>query len=70
MAKVAQCFLDNGGQPHTSPEAAVSADIATAIGRGSADGGMITGLAALILDKRAEIEAAFADYDRMKGVVS
>lgn len=65
MAKIAQCFTDNAGQLHSSAEAAAVSDIAAALGRLSADSGISGGVAKLILDKRAEIEAAFRDLDRM-----
>ena len=66
MAKQATCYTDNSGAVHETPEAAAIGDIATALGRLSADGGIAGGVAKLVLDKRAEIEAAFADLDRLK----
>ena len=65
MAKLAQCFADNAGSAHDTPEAATIADIAMVLGRLSADSGIAGGVAKLIFDKRAEIEAAFADFDAM-----
>lgn len=71
MAKIAQCFADNSGHFHTSPEAATVADIAVALGQGGDSKGMSPGLAQLILKKRVEIEMAFVDYDLMrKGIAS
>lgn len=69
MAKVGQAFLDNAGQVHPSAEAAVIADIAAALGRLSVDAGIAGGLAKVILDKRAEIETAFGDFDAMTAPV-
>jgi len=67
MAKLAQCYTDNRGALHMTPEQAVLADIAAALGRINADAGITGGIAALILDKRGEIEAAFRDLDAMRG---
>lgn len=65
MAKVAQCFADNSGVTHDTPEEATIADIALALGRLSADSGIAGGVAKLIFDKRTEIEAAFSEFDEM-----
>lgn len=65
MAKISTTYADNAGSSHASPEGAVLSDISAALGRVSADSGITGGLAKLILEKRAEIEAAFADLDRM-----
>lgn len=66
MAKIMPAFMDIAGQVHASAEAAVLSDLAAALGRTTADSGITGGLAKLILDKRAEIERAFADLDAMK----
>lgn len=66
MARVAQCFADNSGEFHDTPEMAAISDIALALGRLSADGGITGGVAKLILEKRDEIEAAFHDLDQMR----
>ncbi|MGD9665322.1 MAG: hypothetical protein AB7U34_08990, partial [Novosphingobium sp.] len=44
---------------------AVVADIAAALGRVGEEGGKTQGVARLILEKRSEIEAAFADFDNL-----
>ena len=67
MASVTQSYKDNRGSLHQTPEQAVLADIAAALGRINADAGITGGIAALILDKRSEIEAAFHDLDAMRG---
>lgn len=66
MAKISQRFEDNGGGFHDTPDSATIADIALALGRLSADSGITGGVAKLILEKRAEIEAAFRDLDHMR----
>lgn len=68
MAKEALRYVDNSGIAHETPEGAALGDIAVALGRLSADGGIAGGVAKLVLEKRSEIEAAFADLDRLKGV--
>lgn len=65
MAKVSRSFLDNKGEFHKTPDAATISDLAAVLGRMGDDGGMAAGVARLILDKRAEIEAAFAEHDVM-----
>ena len=65
MAKSIQAYLDNRGHLHTSPTSAVIGDIAAALGRVGDEGGLTEGVARLILEKRVEIEQAFADLDSM-----
>lgn len=65
MAKIAQCFADNRGTFHSTPEQAVLSDLAAVLGRINGDTGLAGGIASVILDKRAEIEAAFRDLDQM-----
>ena len=67
MAKLTQSYTDNRGTIHGTPEQAVLADIAAALGRINADAGIVGGIASLILDKRDEIEAAFRDLDDLRG---
>lgn len=67
MAKVATAFADNEGKLHPTAEAAVLADLSVILGRIGAEGGITAGLAQLIIEKRGEIEAAFADLDVMAG---
>ena len=70
MAKETNCYADNCGTIHDTPEGAVVADIAIALGRLSADAGIAGGVAKLVLEKRAEIETAFSDLDKLKGVAA
>lgn len=65
MAKVAFAYTDNQGKLHDSPEAAVIADLSAILGRLGAESGITSGLAKLLIEKRAEIEQAFQDFDRM-----
>lgn len=65
MAKPIQAYLDNQGHLHTSPKSAVIGDIAHALGRVGEEGGLTEGVARLILQKRDEIEQAFADFDAL-----
>jgi hypothetical protein len=65
MAKVIQAFQDERGHLHNNPDTAVVADIAAALGRVGDVGGLTNGVAKLILEKRAEIERAFADLDAL-----
>jgi hypothetical protein len=65
MAQVIQAFQDERGHLHDSPDTAVVADIAAALGRVGDEGGLTNGVAKLILEKRQEIEKAFADLDAL-----
>lgn len=65
MANTVEAFRDNRGNLHLDPSSAIVADIAAALGRVGDEGGLTQGVARLILDKRAEIETAFADLDKL-----
>lgn len=65
VAKTIQAYLDNRGHLHTSPTSAVIGDITHALGRVGEEGGLTEGVARLILEKREEIEQAFADLDAL-----
>ena len=65
MANSIQAFQDDRGRLHLSANDAVIADIATALGRVGDEGGLTDGVARLIFERRAQIERAFADYDRL-----
>jgi hypothetical protein len=67
MAKIIEAYVDDRGTLHTSASTAIVADIAAILGRVGEEGGLTSGVAALILDKREAIEKAFADYDRLTG---
>lgn len=67
MAKPVQAYEDERGNLHTSAELAIVADIAAALGRVGDEGGLTSGVARLILEKRRELEQAFADLDRLSG---
>lgn len=67
MAKAVEAYRDDKGNLHHSPTAAVIADIAAALGRVGDEGGLTNGVAKLILEKRREIEQAFADFDMLGG---
>lgn len=65
MAKIIEAYADDRGTLHTSPAAAIVADIAAILGRVGEEGGLTSGVAALILEKREAIEKAFVDFDRL-----
>ncbi len=65
MAKVIEAYSDDRGNLHHSPASAIVADIAAALGRVGDEGGLTNGVAKLILEKRREIEKAFADFDAL-----
>lgn len=65
MAKAIEAYQDERGNLHDSPTSAIIADIAAALGRVGEEGGLTNGVAKLILEKRSEIERAFADFDSL-----
>jgi hypothetical protein len=65
MAKSIEAYRDERGNLHHSPSSAIVADIAAALGRVGDEGGLTNGVAKLILEKRGEIEQAFADFDKL-----
>jgi hypothetical protein len=65
MAKRVTAFEDNRSNLHRTPDAATKADLALVLGRVGEGGGQTDGLAALIIEKRAEIEAVFAEHDAL-----
>ena len=66
MAKVIESYADNAGRVHPTIKEAVISDIAAALGRMSADQGIVGGGAKAVFDKREAIEAAFRDFDQME----
>lgn len=66
MATAIEAYRDNKGHLHHDPASAIVADIAEALGRVGDEGGLTQGVARLILDKRSEIETAFADLDKLE----
>lgn len=66
MATAIEAFKDNRGNLHREPISATVADIAASLGRVGDESGLTEGVARLILEKRPEIERAFADLDRLQ----
>ena len=69
MAKIAIAYSDNQGKLYPLPEQAVLADLTVILGRIGAESGITSGLAQRIIEKRAEIEAVFADLDKMSPAI-
>lgn len=65
VASVVFAYADNAGTMHSAPIDAAVADIATILGRIGADSGIAAGIARKIIDKRADLEAVFAELDQM-----
>jgi len=70
MAKIIEAYADDRGHLHTSPTNAIVADIAAILGRVGDEGGLTSGVAALILEKRDDISRAFADFDALNKINS
>jgi len=67
MASIIEAYKDGRGHLHLDPSSAIVADIAAVLGRVGDEGGLTQGVARWILEKRSEIEAAFADLDKLNG---
>lgn len=65
MASGCMAYRDSKGYLHTSPEKATLEDLASVLGRVGDEGGMTSGVARMIFDKRQEIERVFAEHDAM-----
>lgn len=65
MAKAVEAYRDERGNLHDNAVNAVLSDLAAALGRVGDEGGLTPGVARLVLEKRADIEKAFADLDHL-----
>lgn len=65
MAIECVAYRDSKGGLHSSPEKATLEDLAAVLGRVGDEGGMTSGVARMIFDKRAEIERVFAEHDAL-----
>lgn len=66
MASLVPAFADNNGNLHSTPVDAVVADVSAILGRVGNDTGLTAGIARILIEKRSEIEAAYADLDEMR----
>lgn len=66
MAKAAQYFEDDKGQPHKTPEAAIASDLAGILGKVGEGESIAPGIARTLIEKRELIEGAFAQLDEMR----
>ncbi len=65
MAHTGTGYFDRKGQYHEGPDQASVSDLATLLGRIGDGESMAEGIAHLILSKRSEIIAIFADHEAM-----
>lgn len=65
MASECTAYRDAKGGLHSSAERATLEDLAAVLGRVGDEGGMTSGVARMILDKRSEIERILAEHDAM-----
>ncbi|MEE4451142.1 hypothetical protein [Novosphingobium resinovorum] len=63
MASECTAYRDAKGGLHSSAERATLEDLAAVLGRVGDEGGMTSGVARMIFDKRTEIERIFAEHD-------
>ncbi len=67
MAKCGLCYFDGTGQVHKTPESATKADLAAILGKIGEGDSLAPGIAGILLDKRADVERVFAEYDELIG---
>lgn len=65
MASECTAYRDAKGGLHSSAERATLEDLAAVLGRVGDEGGMTSGVARMIFEKRAEIERIFAEHDAL-----
>lgn len=65
MATECIAYRDSKGGLHSTPQKATLADLADVLGRVGEEGGMTSGVAKLLFDKREDIERVFAEHDKM-----
>ena len=65
MAIECIAYRDSKGGLHSSLEKATLEDLASVLGRVGEEGGMTSGVARMIFDKRAEIERVFSEHDAL-----
>ncbi len=65
MASECTAYRDAKGGLHSSAERATLEDLAAVLGRVGDEGGMTSGVARMILEKRSEIERILAEHDAM-----
>jgi hypothetical protein len=65
MATKGTGYFDTKGQFFKTADDATCSDLATLLGRVGEGDGLAPGISKIMLDKRAEIEAIFADHDKM-----
>ena len=65
MAKSCQGYFDRKGQFFKTPKEATVSDLAALLGQIGEGETLAPGIAHMLFDKRAEIEALFVDHDAM-----
>ncbi len=65
MAQRGTAYFDNRGQFFKTPEEATVSDLSSLLGRIGEGESLAPGIAYMLLEKRAELEAAFAAHDKM-----
>lgn len=65
MAKKGTGYFDRKGHFFKSPRAATESDLASLLGQIGEGESLAPGIAHMLLDRRAEIEALFAEHDAM-----
>jgi hypothetical protein len=65
MARRGIGYFDAKGQYFKSPDEAVVSDLASLLGRVGEGESLAPGIARILIDKRADIERIYSDYDEM-----
>lgn len=65
MAKTGTCYFDAKGGIHRCADDATKSDLAAILGKVGEGDSLAPGIAARLLEKRADIERIFAEHDAM-----
>jgi hypothetical protein len=66
MANSGIGYFDRRGEYFRTPEEATISDLSSLLGRIGEGDSLAPGIAAMLLDRRAEIEQIFSEHDRMR----
>ena len=66
MAKIGQGYFDAKGAFYRTAEEATASDLAALLGKVGGEESLAPGLAKVMMQKRSEIEAIWAEHDKME----
>jgi hypothetical protein len=70
MPNIGPSIFDRKGQTHKTADDATASDIASVLGRVGDGDSLAPGIARVILEKRAELEAIFVEHDMVAAQIA